>query len=223
MKRHLIFTPDRNTDGNDFKGAFEPESERYARFWMGEGDVTQLVRVDVSQRSRARAEFVWQTLRAQSAPIDRFVLFCHGWTDGVQFGFSSKPPRVLLARLAEELVRASTEQLGVALYCCSTGKGDDATGDGGFADALRDCLCLAGRPHVSVFAHSTAGHTARNENIRYFLGEGSAIGRRGGVDPIARGTPAFARLDARLHDKADSLRWRLPYLTPEVLRAELGA
>ena len=38
--KHLVLTPDRNTQGSDYNGAFKPEAERYARFYTGQGDTT---------------------------------------------------------------------------------------------------------------------------------------------------------------------------------------
>lgn len=220
--RHLVFTPDRNSDGrSDFSGAFLPESQRYAAFWRTQGDTVDVYRIDVSARSSARVEQVVARLDP-ATPIDRLVFLCHGWRDGVQFGLKSDTDdrRARLAAFAEKLVAASTDNLAVTLYCCSTGAStDDPSGEGGFADALRDALVAAGRPRVRVFAHSRSGHTTRTAAIRFF--DGGMV--TGGVDPVPRGTPEYRRLDARFDDRADTLRFRAPYLTPDELLAELRA
>ncbi len=224
--KHLLFTPDRNSDDrSDYTGAFKPEGDRYAAFWRTQGDTVDVYRIDVSARSSARVEQVVARLDP-AQPLDRLVFLCHGWHTGVQFGLKSDTDdrRARLAAFAAKLVAASTDNLAVTLYCCSTGASDDGPqGDGGFADVLRDMLCAAGRARVRVFAHTTAGHTTRNARVRYFLGDGSPTGAIGGVDPVTRGTPEYRRLDARFDDRADTLRFRVPYLTTEELLAELRA
>lgn len=222
--RHLIVTPNRNSapDRSDFSGAFKIEADRYAAFWRSQGDVVDLHRFDLDVRASKRVASV-VALLSPAAPISRLATFCHGWRTGVQLGLSCKDAddRADLAAFASSLAAASTDDLAVALYCCSTGASpdEDPTGDGGFADALRDALVAAGRPRCQVFAHRSSGHTTRSASIRYFLGDTS----KGGVDPVPRGSPEYKRLDARMDDKADPLRFRAPYLTPDALLAELRA
>lgn len=220
--KHLVLTPDRNSPpDNDFTGAFEPESNRYAAYWRAQGDTVTVVRVDVSKRGPER---VTQSLAAinAAAPIDRFALFAHGWRTGVQIGLSTATPRdeERLVTFANELARCSTPALKVALYCCSTGSSNGPVGDGGdtgFADLLRDALLAAGRTEVSVFAHTSAGHTTRNANVRYFFSDTTS----GGIDLAKHSTPEGRILRARLADGKDALRWRLPWLTLAEARAEL--
>lgn len=205
--KHLLLTGDRNTGAdNDFTGAFEPESLRYAAFWRARGDVVDLVRVDLSERSPGRVAQMVAAL-TRSKPIDRFAVCCHGWQTGMQLGLSSDTPEALdaLAAFATTLAACSSTALRVALYCCSTGASDAANGVGSFADRLRFSLVAAGRPAVTIFAHRTAGHTTRNAAVRIF-------GPRmtGGVD-LGTTRESRARLDARLHDGSDPLRWTLPY------------
>jgi hypothetical protein len=225
MRTHLVLTPDRDKEGrNDYTGAFKPESERYATYWRAQGDTVHVHRIDVSEGRTARAAAMLAHIEAR-APIDALVLLCHGWEKGVQFGLSIEDSKgsAALMTFAERLARASNPPLYVVLYCCLTGASDEGPqGDGGFADQLRDALCAAGRPDVHIFAHTTAGHTTRNARIRLFRGDGSATGGTGGVDPVARGTTAFRRLDERLHDKGDPLRWQIPFLTPDAIVAELA-
>jgi len=212
--KHLILTPDRNERGNDFAGAFKPESDRYARFYMDRGDVATTVRVDVSRSKRRRAESVRDAVWT-CGNIDRLALFCHGWRDGVQLGLGSgdEDDRAELAVFAGTLYASSTPALAVALYCCSTAEGANG---GSFASYLFNAVRERGRPGVRVFAHSDSGHATRNADIVMFASDYPA-----GECPAERGTPAYRRLDARLHDKSDDLRWRAPYMTIAELRAEL--
>ena len=213
--KHLVFTGDRDHPGqNDFRGAFEPESLRYVKHWRAAGDVVELVRVDLLQPDGVRVAQMIAALTA-SAPIDRLAFLCHGWKTGLQLGLSIATPseRDRLARFATALASASTSSLRVALYCCSTGASLAANGSGSFADTLRLALVAAGRPEVTIFAHRTAGHTTRNAAVRLF-----GPHMTGGVD-LGRTADGRHRLDHRLHDAHDALRWTLPYEDPEVARA----
>ena len=213
--KHLVITGDRNgaTD-HDFSGAFEPESLRYAAYWRAQGDAVDVTRVDLSQRDSARVAQMTAALRA-SAPVDRLAIFCHGWQTGIQLGLSISSPKELdeLAAFATALACASTPDLKIALYCCSTGGSDSPLGVGSFADHLRFALVAAGRRDATVFAHRVAGHTTRNAAVRLF-------GPRmvGGVD-LGTTREARQRLDAQLHDGHDPLRWTLPYLPIDEARS----
>ena len=221
---HLALTPDRDTDGkHDFVGAFKPEAVRYAAHHRAQGDTVTVARIDVSKRHPDRLVQVVAAIRA-AAPLDRVAVFAHGWRTGIQLGLSTatEADRGHLATFAVALVEASTPALKVALYCCSTGASDGPAGDGGdggFADLFRDALVAAGRTDVSVFAHTSAGHTTHNANVRFFFADTT----RGGVD-LAKYTTSEGRiLKARLADGKDPLRFRLPYLTLAEARAELVA
>lgn len=226
---HLVLTPDRDTQPppgkpptHDYVGAFKPESGLYTKHYRAQGDTVTVVRIDVSKRGPERVAQVVAALTA-AAPVDRLAVFSHGWRTGIQFGLSTSTAadRERLVAFAAMLVAASTPELKLALYCCSTGASDGPPGDGGdggFADLLRDALVAAGRPNVTVFAHTTAGHTTRNPAVRFFLpGNGY-----GGIDLAKHTTPEGRRLRARLADGNDALRWRLPYLSLDEARAEIA-
>lgn len=220
--RHIVFTPAANHIGNDYKGAFSPESKRYVDYWKGKGDEVFLYKVDATQSYAERRAAMLEAIEAKT-PIDRLVYFCHGWRTGLQLGLSIEDSRSkeALHNFIVRLAANATPSLKVALYACSTGASADVHGDGGFADTMRDELCAAGKTDVVVFAHTSAGHTTRNSNIRFFAGKGNAAGGIGGDDVIARKTPEAKRLYARLHDGNDDFRWRLPYMTPAEVFAEL--
>lgn len=230
--RHLVLTPDRNskkTDGsedNDFTGAFDPEARRYVAYWRGRGDEVISHTFNPKMPSVNRVALVLMMLKANT-PLDRLAFFCHGWRTGIQAGLScgDAQGRAVMVSFAEALVTASTPELKVALYACSTGSSNGPPGDGGdggFADLLRDDLCAAGRPDVTVFAHTTAGHTTRNSAVRFFAGKGDPLGGYGGDDVVARRTAEFNKLAARLRSVPDDFRWRLPYMTPDEIHAELA-
>jgi len=213
--KHLVLTGDRNTGvDHDFTGAFEPESLRYAAYWREQGDRVDVTRVDLSQRDGARVAQMTAAIRA-SAPVDRLAIFCHGWQTGIQLGLSISSPKELdeLAAFATALACASTPELRIALYCCSTGGSDVPNGLGSFADRMRLALVAAGRRDATIFSHRVAGHTTRNAAIRLF-----GPGMTGGVD-LGTTREARARLDAQLHAGSDPLRWTLPYLPIDEARA----
>lgn len=221
--KHIVFTPDRNKIGNDYVGAFEPEALRYAAYWRGQGDEVNIHPVPPLRAEQSVAKLL--EVIASAAPVDRLVFFCHGWKTGIQMGLScgDDKGRAALTEFCKKLAEASSTELKVALYACSTGASSTSvTGDGGFADSLRDGLCSAGRPDVTVFAHTTAGHTSRNEYVRFFCGKGDPLGGVGGDDVVERKTAQFAKLRARLHEVKDDLRWRIPYLGADEVRAELA-
>lgn len=218
--RHILFTGDRNSGAeNDFTGAFEPESNRYAKYWREQGDFVTLHRIPLSQkRDTVRVARMVQALN-EGNPVDRFACFCHGWSTGMQLGLNSATDndRDALAAFATVLAGRSTPRLQVALYCCSTGKSEVGCGIGSFADRFRMALVAAGRPDVTIFAHATAGHTTRNPAVRFFFPK-----QTGGVDLAEPGTAAWRKLDKRLHDGKDPLRWQIPYLTLDAARAAIA-
>lgn len=212
--KHLVFTPDRNHTGNDFKGAFKPESDRYKLWYESRGDTVEIHRIDTTHPGGSRTEV--ETIVEATAGIDRLAFFCHGWREGMQMGYrsSTEDDRQRLLMLAGRIYRQSTPNLRVALYACLAGKG----GDGSFADVLFESLRASGCADVSVFAHTDAGHATRNADAILF-----SPAHPSGEVIAERKTPMYRRFDARLDDKADDLRWRAPYMTVEELRQELGA
>lgn len=214
----LIVTPDRNTKDNDYKGAFDVEATLYARYWASKGRETTRAKIDVSKGlpSRLKQLLAWLRLitPAVGGTRHRLIVASHGWTTGIQVGPQCKDVDVLTAELKRLGIRE------VCLYCCSTGndaKDSDTapgTGDNGFADLLRDAMCRAGITDARVFAHSTAGHTSQNPDIRFFDGMGLTQGGVGGLTPVRRGTPQYQAL-RRLLKTTD--RFELPWLTlPEL-------
>ena len=161
---------------------------------------------------------------------DAVAFFCHGWPTGIQAGFRKRDCAVL-ADAIRACFRVNSDpdvpSPLVALYCCSTGddpqdspKEAAGTGDGSFADALRDALCAAGSVDVRVVAHTTAGHATRNPHVKFFDGMGSSMGGVGGYAPV---TPSHKKLWPkwrRALQKTD-LRFRMPRMSVADIHAEL--
>lgn len=227
---HLIITGNANTDGKDFTGAFDPEAKGYMEYWTKKGDTCTRIFVDVKKPYAQRIIDLTEKLKATTGAFDAVAIFCHGWSTGIQVGLSIKSAseRVEFQRFMDDLarrLRGVSPKIG--LYCCSTGK--DAretkepntapgTGDNSFADQFRDRLCQDGFQNCIVFAHSTAGHTATNPDVRYFYGMGSQLGGIGGVTPAPRRTSAYKALRKLL---ATPERYELPFYSIEELHKRL--
>lgn len=202
----LCVAPQYDSKGkHDATGAFQPEAAAFAKLHGGAPPVWIDNRLPKPQM---RAAF----LRAvEAARPDLLAVFCHGWPTGIQFGLGIRDADALAAAMGGDRV---------VIYGCLTAKGTGAGGDGGFADAVRDALCRAGRTQAQVDAHETAGHATRNPFVRRFAGMGSATGGAGGYYLVAPKGPAWARWVAAL--KGD-LRLRFPLMDAAAIHAELGA
>lgn len=180
----LIFAPLHNTGKKrDATGAFQPEAMAFERRERARGAETAWSFVDNRLENMGMRYFVLHRIR-QLAP-DRLAFFCHGWATGIQFGIG-------LEHL-DELAAACSQPPIVTLYACSTGSGGDG-GNGKFADAMRDALCVAGSPWCRVDAHTTKGHTTRNPYVRRFDGLGSPVGGQGGQWIVAPPTEGGNRV-----------------------------
>lgn len=162
--RALVLRGDRNTHGNDFEGAFKPESNRLVKFLETLGHDVDLVELDVSKEMPARLDQYCEIVSARR--FDYCAQLGHGWIDGLQLG----PHRKDAVRVAESFNAAMTDsgRLIVALYACSTGGTDHAGapgGDGGLADVLRD-ECNRHGLSARFDAHETKGHTTENPRVR---------------------------------------------------------
>jgi hypothetical protein len=165
-------------DGNEFL----LEADAYRAFVTGaaRGVSDNRVRRIDNRVSRAlrfkelRSYLPVHPLDARGNPVRyaSVAFFCHGTQFGIQLGAGVDSVR----ELARGLNRVCQKEPTVALYACSTGGDNDDVdderskgpgGDGGFADALRDCMVALGmRP--TVYAHTTKGHCTRNPHVRRF-------------------------------------------------------
>lgn len=183
----LIVRPSHNSHGkHDVTGAFDPEAKAFAA--LHGISPYQIAVIDNRNPRMTRAE-EFNDLLAKHKP--RVVaLFCHGYMHGTQLTANSPGHRDgdSWRPLWEEMVSLLSFHPNpvVILYACSTGDDPDGdpdtapgSGDGSFADLLRDRLCEAGARHNRVVAHTTAAHTTMNPFVKFFDGGGSPIGGTG--------------------------------------------
>jgi len=190
-------------------------------------DLSHRVIIDNHKPARAMRKQVLAALaEASGPPVCAF--FCHGFRTRIQLGFT----RNQVDALAEALYEAYGEHVTVILYACSAGSGPGHSGDRGFADELRDALCRAGAVHCRVVAHVTAGRADANPFVRFFDGNGSKVGGRGGYYPILRSliTGRNRKKKKRRNPlwrpwvkalKGD-MRWTMPFMTKEQIEGELA-
>ena len=215
--RALIFTGDRNLDEkHDFTGAFRPESIAFAALHGVPNEC--IVRVPLDKGADAIRVKVEESIAAFPEPLDLVAFFCHGYRQGIQLGYRLAH----CTRLATVLAAHSAPGLRVALYACSTAAAPSGapSGNGGFADTLRDALCKAGRTDCQVDAHTTAAHATRNPHVMRFLGNGLAAGGDGGGWIVAPGSPLWKPWRTAL--QATSLRLRFPVMSIAHVHAELA-
>lgn len=217
----LCILPSHDTPGKrDMSAAFEPEAKKLLTVTPLGGE---LVRFDPRKpMARRRGDLLGSLDALPPRSFDSVAVFCHGWLDGIQAGFT----RATVGDLAGAIVKATRGPAPVvALFCCSTGddpEGDSlqaaGTGEGSFADRLRDALRERGADRCSVYAHTTAAHTTRNPYVIRF--DGDALG---GYPVAAPGQPLWRAWRAALQDKANTLRLRAPWMTNAEIHAELAA
>lgn len=223
--RYLILLPDRNTidkitrkEKRDWSNAFLTEAQAFAKM-VGTVRMTQIdVSRPMARRRRESLDAVALARHKLGGPLSGLAIFCHGWCDGIQIGWTRRTCGEVARVLADSCLR----DLRVALYCCSTGSTDTGApgGDGGFADTLRDHLCRAGLVDCQVDAHDTPGHTTRNPRVRRFRGQGSPTGGQGGQWIVEPGrAPLWGKWVKAL--QSSDLRLRYPVLTVGDIHTEL--
>ena len=171
------------------------------------------------------------------------ILFCHGYTHGIQFGIRSPghPKFKTSDGLTKGNWRAFVDSVGaddvggafIGLYACSTGNDPDGdpntapgSGDGSFGDELRDGLCRRGLIYNHVFTHYTAAHSWWNPNVKIMRGRGSEIGGVGSSALFVQGSPEYRafrkllKMDYRkrkpvrgTRPEYDGFVWLLPFMS----------
>jgi len=204
----LILTPSANSHRRDFDFVFKPESELLARCYAAAR--CQITRVPVApidprtlkvlsgQRAFERAAQSVLAALQDGTPWTHVVMLCHGWATGVQLGFRNGRQRgndaANFAALCKALKQLPLKT--ITLFACSAGAdpwsaaGSPGSGDGSFADALRD------QTGVPVIAHVTVGHACRNPNLIVF--EASASALIGGLRVPTPGSALFANANRLL-------------------------
>lgn len=217
MTRAVIFTGNANTEGKrDYTGAFRPEADRFAALCRARGFDVSTHALDLGASKAAQRSSTAAAL-GLGGGIGLAAWVCHGWRTGIQLGYSSAQLGELAAALRDG---GASEDVTVALYCCSTAAGPGRDGDGGFADGLRDALCAAGLRRCRVLAHDRAGHTTRNPYAREFVGAGSPVGGTGGTWVVAPGSTLWRPWVRALAGTGD-LRFRMALQTTAETHAEL--
>ena len=214
----VVFIPDRNSHGKkDMTGAFRPEARKFIKYWQREHeDEFDLVSINVGRSRKKQEQQVLDAIKAAAdsyGALDTVAFFCHGFHHKLQFGFP------LLAdgpdKLAKVIAENSANTITVPLYCCSTAgtnskKPDEvASGDGGFADMLRDSLCRHGALENRTMGHTNSGHTTRNPHVRLFDGNGMPEGGTGGYWVVSPGGPLWKKWARILRTE---YRFLFPYL-----------
>lgn len=175
----LILTPDRNVIAKDYTGEFKPAAERLQQVFAADLRITFVRKIDVSVPHPKRFAQVLKVIDEveQLSQLDRVVFICHGLKTKLQLG-------VNLQNLGTFVKALPREPNAVTLYACSAGGDSNTSGDGLFADTLRDIICssFALSPNVDVVvdAHTTKGQASKNPYVRRFRRQGSPVGGVGG-------------------------------------------
>jgi hypothetical protein len=208
----------------DATHAFIPEAKAFMRHHAVPESHLHLV--DNSKPAAWMKAFVLDTLakEVENGPIHGVAFFCHGFKAGIQFGM--RVPDV--GGLTKIIAKNSVHDVRVSFYCCDAGRDDDKErtddmeefgGDNGFADRVRDHLCMEGKVHCVVDAHTTAAHTTKNPHVRRFEGMGSPLGGIGGYYIVPRAKRAlFARWSSALKT---NFRFSFPYWTTAEIHKHL--
>lgn len=227
----LIFTPKKASAGDGY-AVFSHEAKIFAE---AHGNCP-IVEIGANKMSgvvplkEKRAETLHRRNQVLAAIFEHrpanVAFFCHGWRTGMQLGFDTASAGELAFSISESV--RSTE-CSIALYSCSCGAGKldtkyiaakAETGDGGFADELRDAMCKRGVVHCRVDSHATVGHATSNPYVRRFEGNGSAIGGTGGNWIVAPGSALWMKWSKTLRS-ASNLRMRYPSMTTAEIHEEL--
>jgi hypothetical protein len=223
LGRLIAFAPQHDRPGinpatgspwRDATRAFIPEAKAFMRFHGCPED--QLYIIDNARTATQMRERVYRAIEEETkkGELRGVAFFCHGFKSGIQFGIRMPNVGDLVGRLAKNCA----QDVRVTFYCCDAGrdadndKHDDLEefgGDDGFADHVRDRLCVEGRSHCVVDAHTSTAHTTMNPDVRRFEGMGSPVGGAGGYYLVPRKKWAlFSKWRAAL--KTD-VRFQFPF------------
>lgn len=219
----IAFAPKHNTPGinkktgkpwKDATGAFVPEAVNFLKHHRQ--PEANLILVENDKSPAAMKAQVFAALdRARGGQLHGVAFFCHGLRDRIQFGIRKAD----IPQFVQKMNQFAEPGLSVTFYCCDTGRDDDADrgddlaefgGDNGFADKVRDELCLQGNTRCIVDSHTSAAHTTMNPDVRRFEGMGSPFGGVGGYYIVPRGAKTWSKWRNAL--KTD-FRFQFPYMT----------
>ena len=221
----LIVTPDRNKrHKRDYTHAFKPESEAFERDAINDADDDAECR---AFEERCHAPVVIR-INQVSKPDDRrralltaisfhqpecIAYFGHGFRNSImQLGINISNIHIL----AEEICKHASSPK-VIFYACSVADGSAPGGDGGICDTLRDECVKLGAKGVTVYGHSTAGHTTFNPFVRVFDSSTS----KGGEWLVEPGTHEWPAWKKALKEHP-TLRFDYPFMTRAEIDEVLG-
>lgn len=201
----LIFAP---ASGNQCR-EFQREAKVAAKLWGAE-----VVLFPPETASGAAAFVLNELAKPRSAKLTRVAFLCHGFRNRIQAGFSLAN----VATLALALRSVCEPTCTFSLYCCSTGRSATgaADGEGSFADAFRDALVFRGFGPSWMLTHTTAGHLARNPDVRMYRVD---VGQTGGTDVCQRSVSKslYTRFRGLLHTPTG--RWDISTMSPAEIEA----
>lgn len=172
-KNILVMYSNTNVKGKrDATGAFIPEAKRFAAHHEVPDENMIGIRCP-GVPSKKRFEEVCMELRNRSE-IQWIALFCHGYSNGMQFGMSKKN----IPQLVQYMKMSCSDDVRMTLYACSTASTSKKTRqrsapgtDNGYADKLRDEMLRCGFRGGWIDAHLTPGHTTENPFVMRFYSE----------------------------------------------------
>lgn len=231
----IAFAPTTNKPGinaatgrpwKDATGAFIPEAKAFIDHHKKKpAGEAELVMIDNTKSEAAMREKVLAELaRPRQQQLHGVAFFCHGMKDRIQLGIR----KVHIPDLVSAL-RGHTElSVSVTFYACDAARDDDGQrdddlaefgGDNGFADKVRDELCVRGLNRCVVDAHTTAAHTTKNPHVRRFEGMGSSVGGVGGYYIAPQKSASWKKWVALL--KTD-FRFEFPYMSTADIHLRLA-
>jgi hypothetical protein len=229
QQRVLAIRCEHNAHGKkDVTYAFKPEARDFVKL-AAEG--SRVVIIDNHKKlsgRRAQCNAILDGAIEAGEHFDSVAVFCHGWLNGIQIGYTRKTVNQLSQRIFA--LTGESSVVTVPLFCCSTGEDpeDDplnaaGTGDDSFADKLRDDLCGLGANLCRVMAHTTVAHTTSNPMVLFMDGMGTPDGGVGGYPPVAQGSASWKAWKKALRDrKNNTLRFRMPYMSVAAIHEEIG-
>jgi hypothetical protein len=148
-------------------------------FFNGESQISSAV-ADICQK--VHQDFLKG--RGDPPKLKRIAMMAHGWHSGIW----TKRPDHFMGRdaarsFARDIAPNCLDDLVFTLYACLCGYNKDAgdatfgsepssgrrLGEGSFGESLCQSLKDAGLSRAAVWAHTTAGHTTKNPNLRAFI------------------------------------------------------
>lgn len=165
MSNHLILYTSTNQKGrHDATGAFIPEAKNLHQHLLKTCEHYNVTMAPIKTTGVSLAKRREQVEAAlKTGTYDHIYFLCHGYKNGIQFGYKWRSGAVQLANLLHKAGDYEIES--VIFYCCSVAKNRD-----NFCEWIYNELsCLKWNTNeVQVFGHYSAGHTTMNPNIKIY-------------------------------------------------------